>query len=103
MKIIPTNIGGPERAAEKRGKPVSSSSSGAKSAASENVDKITISHGGSISDARFIESLKNRILKETQGGVDIHRLDELKARVESGEYRADPAEIIHKLIGEIDD
>ena len=63
-----------------------------------NMDKVTISSVEAMPDAKFIEALKESILKEVRDGADIHKLGGLKAQVDSGEYDVNPQDTARKLL-----
>ena len=67
----------------------------------KNVDSIKISAASAErTTAQLIESLKAQILQDVKAGIDSHQLSELKREVASGSYEINPAEIVHKIMGD---
>jgi anti-sigma28 factor (negative regulator of flagellin synthesis) len=97
MKITPNNMGGIP--AKINGAGTGPNPSAEQPKACANMDTITLSHREPMNDKQFIESLKNKILKEVQAGVDIHRLEDLKRQIASEEYNINAADIARRIVG----
>lgn len=63
-------------------------------------DSLEISAPQERSTAQLVDTLKSQIMRDVKAGIDSHRLDGLRQEIASGNYDANPSDVVRKILGQ---